>query len=111
MQYQCNNSFYPNTHGTFHYNLGEIISESEYNLIPDKYKKWFTEVGKPLHFYCQRLTGGGFDINEWNKAFDEVKDSSREIQKLVLDSPPACKEQCFDCIAIVGERRKATKNL
>jgi len=64
------------------------------------------------HFYCQNICGDdNFSIDEWNKAFDEVKDKSEEIQRLVLDPPPPCNEQCFDCIAIVGEQRKKTQKL
>lgn len=58
------------------------------------------------HFYCQNLCGDvNFSIDEWNKAYDEVKNMSEEVQRLVLDDPPACKEQCFSCMAIVGEAR------
>lgn len=65
-----------------------------------------------VHFYCQNLTGDvNFSIEEWNKAFDEVKDMSSEIQRLVLGDPPACEEQCFACMAIVGEQRKKTAHL
>ena len=62
------------------------------------------------HFYCQNVAGEvNFSIDEWNKAYEEVKDKSEEIQRLVLDPQPPCKEQCFDCMAIVGERRKRTQ--
>jgi hypothetical protein len=58
-------------------------------------------------FYCQNVSGDvNFSIEEWNKAYHEVKDMSEEIQRLVLDDPPPCKEQCFACMAIVGEARK-----
>ena len=64
------------------------------------------------HFYCQNLVGDvNFCIDAWNKAYDEVKDKSEEIQRMVLDPPPACEKQCFECLAIVGERRKETKAL
>ncbi len=87
MQYQCNNSFYRPEQG-LHYNMSEIIGEAEYNSIPEEYKKWFTEVGKPLHFYCKRLTESGWEIN-----------------------PMGCADQCFDCMATVGERQQKTKQL
>jgi hypothetical protein len=62
------------------------------------------------HFYCQNLVGDvNFSIDEWNKAYQDVKDKSEEIQRLVLDPPPACREQCFDCAANVGARRKKTQ--
>lgn len=64
------------------------------------------------HFYCQNVVGDtNFSIDEWNKTYEEVKDKSEEIQRLVLDPPPPCKEQCFDCVAIVGARRKKTLEL
>lgn len=111
MKYQCNNTFYRPEEG-LHYNLSEIIEELEYKNLPNKYKKWFTEVGKPLHFYCQNLCGDvNFSIDEWNEAFDEVKNMSNEIQNMVLGKQPACKEQCFACISIVGQRRLETKKL
>jgi len=65
-----------------------------------------------LHFYCQNVVGDqNFSIDEWNKAYQEVKNMSEDIKRLVLDDPPPCKEQCFACMAIVGERRLKTKNL
>ena len=63
------------------------------------------------NFYCQNVCGDlNFSIDEWNKAYQEVKDKSEEIQRLVLD-PPVCNKQCFDCMAIVGERRTRTQEL
>lgn len=63
-------------------------------------------------FYCQNVCGDvDFSIDEWNKVYDEVKNMSEEIQRLVLDDPPPCKEQCFACMAIVGETRKKNKLL
>ena len=64
------------------------------------------------HFYCQNLCGDeDFSIEEWNKAYDEVKDKSEEIQRMVLDPPKACNKQCFNCLAIVGATRKKTNDL
>lgn len=64
------------------------------------------------HFYCQNVVGdANFSIDEWNKAYEDVKNKSEEIQRLVLDPPPPCEKQCFDCIAIVGERRNKTQEL
>lgn len=64
------------------------------------------------NFYCQNVVGdANFSIDEWNKAYEEVKNESEEIQRLVLDAPPPCKEQCFACLAIVGERRRKTIEL
>lgn len=110
-KYQCNNSFYRPEEG-LHYNMNEIIGEDEYKMIPPKYRKWFTEVGKPLHFYCQNLTGDvDFSIDEWNAAYNELKDLSESVQKSVLGERPACTEQCPTCAAIVGERRLKTQRL
>ncbi|MGV9003975.1 hypothetical protein [Flavobacterium sp.] len=62
-------------------------------------------------FYCQNACGEeNFSIDEWNRAFHEVKHKSEEIQRLVLDNPE-CENQCFDCCAIVGKRQKETKEL
>ena len=62
-------------------------------------------------FYCQNACGAeDFSIDEWNKAYDEVKNYSEEMIRLVMDSP-VCKLQCFDCCGIVGERQLKTKSL
>ena len=67
------------------------------------------------HFYCQHLVGDvNFSIDEWNKVYNEIKDLNltEEQRDFILNGPTEpCKEQCFACIAIVGERRKKTKNL
>ena len=64
-----------------------------------------------MNFYCQIKCGEvDFSIQEWNKAFNEIiamPISQAEQEKLL--NPEPCKEQCFDCIAIVGETR--LKNL
>lgn len=66
-------------------------------------------------FYCQNACGEvGFSIDEWNKAYDEVKDLGEDIIKAVLHPNPCWedgKPQCFACMAIVGERRNKTKQL
>lgn len=59
------------------------------------------------HFYCQKLVGdANFSIDEWNKQLKICND-------LGIEMPPepteGCKEQCFDCLAIVGERRAKTQ--
>jgi hypothetical protein len=59
------------------------------------------------HFYCQKLVGdANFSIDEWNKQFKICND-------LEIEMPPepteGCKEQCFDCMAIVGEQRLKTR--
>lgn len=62
------------------------------------------------NFYCQIKCGEvGFSIDEWNKAFKEIEAMPiSEVDKYKLRNPEPCKDQCFDCIAIVGETR--TKN-
>ena len=109
--YQCNNSFYRPNEG-FNYQMGEVINETDFNKIPTKYKKWFTQIGKPLHFYCQNICGDvNFSFEEWDKAYEEVKIFSNEIREIALATPPACKEQCFACFSIVADRRLKTKKL
>lgn len=56
------------------------------------------------NFYCQQLCGfQNFSIEEWN-------DYNKRCNALGITPEPhrthiICKEQCFDCIAIVGETR------
>lgn len=65
------------------------------------------------NFYCQQKCGEiGFSIDEWNKAYKEINEmpiSEDEKQKLIDGEP--CENQCFTCMAIVGERRIKTKQL
>lgn len=65
------------------------------------------------NFYCQISCGQeNFSIEEWNKAYKEINAmpiSEAEKQKLIHPDP--CEKQCFDCIAIVGARRKETDEL
>ncbi len=60
------------------------------------------------NFYCQQKCGHvDFSIEEWNKSYDEIQNmpiKEKEKQKLIHGLP--CEEQCFDCMAIVGETRK-----
>lgn len=61
-------------------------------------------------FYCQKSCGSeDFSIDEWNKVFKN-KALSEEQKDYILSEEP-CKKQCFDCVAIVGQRRIETKNL
>lgn len=65
------------------------------------------------NFYCQQLCGEiDFSINEWNKAYDEINKLpiSQEEKNKLIDGEP-CKEQCFNCMAIVGEKQSNTKKL
>ena len=65
------------------------------------------------NFYCQQKCGQvDFSIDEWNKAYKEINAmpiSEAEKRKLIDGEP--CKEQCFDCIAIVGETRIKNQKL
>lgn len=64
-------------------------------------------------FYCQNLCGDiDFSIDEWNEAFKYCNDNnlSEEETKKIL-RPGGCKEQCFACMAIVGERRNKTNSI
>lgn len=60
--------------------------------------------------YCQKVIGDiNFSIEEWNEQF-------ALCNKLGIDCPTngggeECKEQCFECAAIVGERRLKTQKL
>lgn len=116
-QYQCNNTIHRPDEG-LHYNFTEIISEQEYLSIPREYQKWFAEVGKPLRFYCQNICGReDFSIDAWNKLFRACNNmglSERERERImepVQATGKPCKEQCFQCIAIVGARRSKTNQL
>ena len=62
--------------------------------------------------YCKIVTGGGFSIDEWNKAFkycNENKIEGKEREEILEGTP--CTKQCFDCMAEVGKRQLETKSL
>jgi len=65
------------------------------------------------NYYCQQECGEeDFSIDEWNKAFDYCVDmnlNEKDTRKILEGDP--CKEQCFDCMAIVGKRQIKTKEL
>ena len=65
-----------------------------------------------MNFYCQNKCGQeNFNIDEWNKKFLlglQMNLGEKEMFKL-LDRED-CIQQCFDCIAIVGETRIKNKN-
>lgn len=65
------------------------------------------------NFYCQKICGEvGFSIDEWNKDYVELEKSGlSQKEKDAILHPPKCKEQCFDCMAIVGKRQKETAEL
>ena len=62
-------------------------------------------------FYCQQKCGEvNFSIDEWNKAFDYCIENNlpeKEMSKILEGE--ACKKQCFDCMAVVGETRMKNK--
>ena len=59
------------------------------------------------NFYCQQKCGNvDFSIDQWNKSYKEIMSmpiSKKQKQKLIHGEP--CKNQCFDCMAIVGKTR------
>jgi hypothetical protein len=63
------------------------------------------------NFYCQQKCGEvDFSIEEWNKSYKEINAmpiSEEEKQKLIDGEP--CKEQCFACMAIVGETQRKNR--
>lgn len=66
-------------------------------------------------FYCQKVCGDvEFSIDEWNKAFKYCNDAGIEgVERDKILNPELfpCTEQCFACMAAVGERRIKTKSL
>jgi len=68
-----------------------------------------------VHFYCKRLTCGDFSIDYWNERFNHhFKSGTLETEQADRELHPEkfpCEEQCFDCIATIGERRLKTKLL
>ncbi len=65
------------------------------------------------NFYCQKICGEeDFSIDEWNevsKELDKTNISEKERDDILF--PPKCKEQCFACMAIVGDRQIKTRQL
>lgn len=59
------------------------------------------------NFYCQQKCGHvDFSIEEWNKAFKYCNDAGIEgKQRDEILEGKSCNEQCFDCMAIVGQTR------
>jgi hypothetical protein len=73
-----------------------------------------------INFYCLNTCAGGkdfkvngeFSIEKWNNINDELeKLEVPEDEKMSILFPEQCKEQCFDCMAIVGETRQKNKHL
>ncbi|WP_282638109.1 hypothetical protein [Sphingobacterium thalpophilum] len=66
-----------------------------------------------MNFYCQKICGEeDFSIEEWTKVSQELdKTNLSEKDKQDILFPAKCGKQCFDCMAIVGERQTKTKQL
>jgi hypothetical protein len=66
-------------------------------------------------FYCKKVCGDdNFSIEEWNKASkmcDDTGITGMERDKILHPDLFPCTNQCFDCIATVGERQKRTADL
>lgn len=63
------------------------------------------------NFYCQQKCGEvDFSIDKWNEAFNYCVENnlSEEQMSEILEGTP-CKQQCFDCMAVVGETRMKNK--
>lgn len=66
-------------------------------------------------FYCRKYSGDpDFSISEWNDEYMRLVsiDASEELMREILHpelSP--CTNQCFTCLADVGERRLKTKQI
>lgn len=65
------------------------------------------------NFYCQIKCGEvDFSIDQWNESYKQIMAmpiSDEGKDKLI--NPEPCKEQCFSCVVVVGERRLKTKQL
>lgn len=62
-----------------------------------------------MGFYCQKVVGdANFSIDEWNKQYKICNDLGIDMPK---EDQEECKEQCFNCLSIVGERRLKTQKL
>ena len=63
------------------------------------------------NYYCQQKCGfENFDIVEHDKLLKEVWKmpiSNAEMDKIINGIP--CKEQCFECMSIVGETQKKNR--
>lgn len=59
-----------------------------------------------MNHYCKNICGHNFSIKEWNEKFHALNKAGLEMPS---DQKEPCKEQCFDCLAIVGEQRLKSK--
>ena len=65
------------------------------------------------NFYCQqKCTDVDFSIDEWNEAFKTCIDLNLDEKATaeILEGKE-CDKQCFDCMAIIGNRRIKTQAL
>jgi hypothetical protein len=59
------------------------------------------------NFYCKNICGDpDFSIEQWHEQMLNCLKAG-----IKMPSDVKCTEQCFDCMAIVGERQKQTKEL
>lgn len=67
------------------------------------------------NFHCRKWHGDpDFSIEEWNETaenLDKIDISEEERNKILFPHTNPCENQCFDCMADVGERRKRTQEL
>jgi hypothetical protein len=70
---------------------------------------------KSNNFYCQKVCAAEcFSIDDWNDAFrycNENNIEGEERNRILHPDMFPCKEQCFDCMAIVGERQRRTREI
>lgn len=69
-----------------------------------------------MSFYCQNKCGHqDFSIDKWNEDYKKFSDAglldTEAANKALHPEMSPCIEQCFDCMAIVGQRQLQTKNL
>jgi len=63
-------------------------------------------------FYCKIHSGSLYSIEEWNltqKSLEFTNLTEKEKQDILF--PKVCNNQCFDCMAEVGETRLKTQKL
>lgn len=63
------------------------------------------------NYYCQKKSGAiDFSIDDWNDAYNYcVENESSEVEMSKILEGSKCKSQCFDCMAVVGDRQERTK--
>lgn len=65
--------------------------------------------------YCKKVCGDdSFSIDDWNEAFyycEENNIEGEDRDRILSPEMFPCEQQCFDCMATVGQRRIDTKEL